>query len=656
VRRHARGRARARPAPLAVCLALLAALPAATAQEVPLLPPAATPGGAFPELPDDEALPRPPPDSAFPVPPAVERPLGEDEGDRLFVEKFVVSGVESRPEKGVVADELQQLVERLRVERQGLDEVGEDGFTPEEKQQITAFMREVVESRDLDVNFEEYAALVDRLRSERAERRAGLTIGQLQQVANAVTEYYRSAGFILAQAYIPAQEVVDGVVVIEVLEGKLGNVLVEGNEGYSDRVLAKPFEGLIDAPVTADAVEASILTMGDLPGLSAFGVFRPGATTGTADMVLRVQDEDPWSVSVRHDNHGTRFTGRRRTLVDLTVNNPTGAGDVLRASGLKALDPRSSLFYSFDYERPVLTPRTSVGAGFLRNTFDVLSNFAELGISGETRLFNAFIRHQVVRSREANLGATLRFNRKKDLTVQEGVGKLAQDDIAFLEGEVAFDNIDFDAQAINQGTFGFGIGLGNAFGGRGKDVGVDERAVPPSRVVDSGKFASSDFWKIYGSLSRLQQLRYSGQSVLVRLEGQFSNSLLVPSEQFSVGGPANVRALPIAEILADSALYGSLEWNINAPFIADRPAFKNLTWGEVLRVSFFTDYAVGMINEPGDEDETPFNVGGYGAGIQLTVPGSLTARFQWAHLIGDTEPSDPREDHSRYWLDFTYTF
>ena len=71
-----------------------------------------------------------------------------------------------------------------------------------------------------------------------ALQRAGMTIGQIQEVAAAVTERYRGAGFILAQAFVPAQEVDDGVVTIEVFEGNLGAVIFQGNEVYRDAVLA----------------------------------------------------------------------------------------------------------------------------------------------------------------------------------------------------------------------------------------------------------------------------------------------------------------------------------------------------------------------------------------------------------------------------------
>lgn len=231
-----------------MALSFCVAAPQALAQT----PPGASPGGARPELPPDRPLPSlDDPAAAFPIPPAVERPLDVESGDRVFVKQFRLTGATGRLTDGVDPEEVARLVEQLRVERQGLDRIGEDGFTDEERRRITDFMSKVVGDPSLDMSFDEYQGLVDRLRALKAEREAGMTIGQMQQIAATVTEYYRSAGYILAQAFIPAQEVVDGVIEIEVLEGTLGNVLVEGNKRYSEELLARPFDDLIDAPVTA---------------------------------------------------------------------------------------------------------------------------------------------------------------------------------------------------------------------------------------------------------------------------------------------------------------------------------------------------------------------------------------------------------------------
>ena len=192
-----------------------------------------------PVLPDEElTIPEPADAGMFPIPPVIDRPIGEDEGDRLFVSSFELKGVIDRSEMGIDQGELSAILEQARMEAQGLSEVGEDGFTDAERMEIASFMRAVVNDPDWDNKLSDYEALVDKLREEKVQREAGMTIGQIQNVANTVTEFYRRAGFVLAQAYIPAQEVADGVVAIEVIEGTLGSVLAEGNKRFSDKLLA----------------------------------------------------------------------------------------------------------------------------------------------------------------------------------------------------------------------------------------------------------------------------------------------------------------------------------------------------------------------------------------------------------------------------------
>ncbi len=642
---------------LAAATTLLASAPA-SAQ----LPSPATPGGALPQL--DQALPAvAPPAVSFPVPPVAERPLDVEEGDRVFVKKFRLRGVSDRPALGISQGDLTDVLERLRIDRQGLGDVDASGFTPAEREEIAGFMQTVITNPDQDMLFEDYQALVDKLRFERLKRDAGMTIGQLQEVANAVTEYYRSAGLILAQAFVPAQEVRDGEVVIEVVEGTLGNVLAEGNETYSNDILANPFSDIIDAPVTAAAVESRILTLSDYPGLSVFGVFQPGTEVGSSDLVLRVQDEKPYSATLRYDNHGTRFTGKRRLYGDFTWNNPTGAGDRAKVAVLKQYRPQNSSFGSIEYERPVWLPGMTVGARYGVNPFDVGAELAATGLGGRSKTLEVWTRGSFLRSRQENVFGQIGWARKQASTDINGVD-VFKDELSMLNARIDYDSIDTESRAINAASVGATIGLGDKLGGNGSTTAKGQ-AIPASRTTGTGKVASSNFWKTNANYSRLQTLT-NNQTLLVRLEGQYSPSLLTSLEQFDIGGPTSVRAYPVSEHLTDTATFVSLEWTLNVPGIlgfGDSPAFAGRTWGEVVRMSFFTDWAWGRINDPTSADEAAATFMGVGAGVQFSLPGQFTGRVQVATPVGTgiTNASNPTGDPSdhddvRWWFDLTYTF
>ena len=617
------------------------------------LPGGATPGGALPVPPT--SVPQPPSEAdlePFPVPPAVERPLDPDAGERLYVARFELIGATDHPKQDLTLAELEELVERLRREYLGLTDVDDSGFTQIERARISEVMRRLVEGADPEEDRAALEALVEGLREQRFRRLAGMTIGQIQEVAAAVTERYRRAGFILAQAIVPAQEVDDGVVTIEVFEGKLGAVRFQGNEMYTDAVLAEPFKDLIDAPVTASGIESAILATGDFPGVSVFGVFQPGTEVGETDLVVRVQNERRWQASLRADNYGTQYTGQYRVFADVQVNNLTGGGDRFYAAYLRQFDPTNGRFWQLEYEHPIGSPATFIGASAQKNPFDVGSDLEAADLSGVSEIFSIFGRRSLVRSRELNVSSIVAWQRIQATTSQASQ-PIFEDELSVLEVELNFDSIDSRARGLNLGTFGMTVGLGDLLGGHGS-LEASEQSVPPSRQGASGEFASNDFFKAYASYSRLQTL-LEDVSLLFRVDGQYSPSLLTSVEQFSIGGPASVRAYPVAEALFDSGLYGSLELTVNAPGFSHVPAFGGLTWGQVLKVSFFTDFAYGSLNDPLPTDISSESFYGYGAGLAFGIPGELQGRVQYARPFAGA-PAASDGDDDRWWFELTYQF
>ncbi|MDD2758851.1 MAG: POTRA domain-containing protein [Methylomonas sp.] len=58
-----------------------------------------------------------------------------------------------------------------------------------------------------------------------------VTLNQLRTAANNVSARYRNDGYVLAQVIIPKQALRDGVVHLEVLEGRINDVKIQGDAG-----------------------------------------------------------------------------------------------------------------------------------------------------------------------------------------------------------------------------------------------------------------------------------------------------------------------------------------------------------------------------------------------------------------------------------------
>jgi hemolysin activation/secretion protein len=569
------------------------------------LPDSSRPGAVRPEdvgrrtVPESRELP------SLPIPPVIDRPFETDAGDVVVVIQFRLLDARNLPDLDISLNEIQQILE-----------------------------------------------------AQIAARPEGFTIGQLQEAADEVTRYYRENGLILAQAVIPVQTVQSGIVEIQIYEGKLDRVLTEGNKYFSSRILERPFRKLIGKPVTNYDIESALLTLTDYPGLSVFGVFQPGRQVGTADIVLRVQQEKFYDVSLRADNHGLQNTGRARFRPVVEWNNPTRGADKIAVTMQQTYKPKNNIFYAVDYERH-LGYGLKLAAGFNRNEFDVGGELKRQNISGLTENIGASLQKQWIRSRQYNLATELSLTHKASKTfLRDRITN--HDKLSVLGVGVTFDNVDIRFKGINFIELEYSHGFNDFLGSMGSNADallLPSGSRPGRRGNDNAgrAFAEGQFSKIFASAMRLQTLPYNF-NLLARTEFQWSDDLLVPLEQYAVGGPDHVRAYPQTQQLLDRALFGSIELSHPIPFITGKQAFANRTWGELVSLAVFYDHAIGRLNKPISTDpQRHANFKGAGFQAQLIWQGILESRFIVAWPMGGKYPPE-NERNPQLWGDFTFRF
>jgi hemolysin activation/secretion protein len=688
---------------------------------LPPLPSGAQPGGAQPVMPPP-TIPIPESNLDLSVPPVYERPLGAEEGERVFVKRFVITGVVGDRKAGIDPEEiqkqvdevfasLQKIAEQQRLSKQNLEQQGPEGFTPEEQDKIIKFMQGAVKTQSQEEQQKAYQAFIQQLMLERLQRLQGLTIGNLQNIADGITKYYHDKGYFLARAVIPAQEIKDGVVNIRVLEGRLEKVQTSGNKMYSDQTLAKPFKPLLGELVTIGRTENALLTLTKYPGLSAAGVFRPGEDVGTTDIVVNVQNERHVDGSFRVDNDGTEFTGRGRAIASVDWNDLTGDADLFTATFLKTfaagsnstttsvVDGKpttttaasgSSTYYDLRYDRPILDAYNDWALDVSRNSFAV-GNIPNVG--GLSKIAELSFEHDYFRSRTSNLIGTVDLSRKRADTLDTAANAgstsqfgdvTARDDLAVLGAQLSYDLINTDTNTISTITGRFEHGFAGLLGVPTNDYvreqyllatnptlsGEQASRPPPSRVGvepvvgGNGKVNSVQVPAVptYNKITLNYQLYKNlplTQGLLFRFGGQYSPDLLSSLEQFVMGGPDSVRGAPASQFLVDKGAFASLEYSVASPGFADKHAFGSYTWGQVLRFKIFTDAAVGFDNKPVTTNRQ--YLASSGVGLVFTIPGTLTADLQWARLNGGSRAgaaTDPEaiNKSSQVWLDMTVNF
>jgi len=617
---------------------LFALLPISTVLSAPTLPDAATPGGALPRSLENRTTIVDTSDKLV-IPRVIDRPLGVDEGDRVKVREFILKGVRSYPALSIRKEDIAFIAEVNRVKRQRLDEADMEGFTPEEVDNIAEFIRQLVEEPNQRPTTASLWKLVFKLRKSEWSR--GLTMGQMQEVADEITRYYRQHGMILATAFIPAQDVVDGKVIIEVLEGKLGSVLVEANKMYSQALIKRPFSRMTGQPVIKDEIEAGLLYLTDYPGLSVSGIFKPGKNNGETDLLVKVINEERLNGAVSFDNNGSVFTGKYRTRADFAVNNLSGFGDKLNLSVLQSFEPTNGTFGNIYYSLPVASSDWLVAASLIYNQFQVTGERLGVDVVGESMIANGSLKKIFLRSRSLNIYSSAELSRKRSVSnIVDIQSQKTIDEFDVAKLELGFDAIDTRFSGINVGVLQLHQGLGKQLQAAG--------------LADSA--LNAGFRRININFSRMQTLRRN-LALLLTSQFQYSADRLNSLEQLPLGGADSVRAYPISEYLRDVGYFGSFEFIVNAPGFANKTAFAGRRWGEILSFSAFYDVGGGWLRGVVDDltETREIHLQGAGVGAKLNLPGQYYLRLQAATVVGKVKPLN-NESSQRVYLDLAYYF
>lgn len=464
---------------------------------------------------------------------------------------------------------------------------------------------------DAGITYDSIQALVNdqyRKLGGTASQPVMLSFAQMQGVADKVTERYRKAGFIVADAFLPAQTIgSDQMVQIQILEGRVGRIIVKGNKRYYTDVIAAPAQQLRDKPLQKSTVDSALLYVRDLPGVTVASTFQPGRQTGDTDLIMVAHEaKNPFTFTLGADDYGTALTGRYRALAGVTWNSPLGIGDSLSANVDYALDPNQNAYGSLAYTAPlVVVPGLSMTGGVTRSELQISSDgFAALKVRGPTTTQFAGSDWKFLNTDDLKMQASLHVMREKSQLSTQGMA-LSDERFNVLDLGYAMNRTDRRFHGVDLLQVNVRKSLA--------DQSHEPDLVSPNHA--------HDFTVMKLSYTRLQFLTRS-QRLYFKFNGQWTPDALAPMEQFVIGGPDSVRSYPIADGLSDRGYYTSLEYHVDAPFIGNKPSpFYARPWREVLELETFLDYARGF-TAGADHSSTvpPVNYSGFGVGFIFRIP------------------------------------
>lgn len=236
-----------------------------------------------------------------------------------------------------------------------------------------------------------------------------LTLPELRNAAARITRFYNDRGYVLAQAYLPAQDVVGGTVTIAVVEGRYGSIELRNQSGVPDALAGGVLGGLNPGdPVAIAPLERRLLLLSDIPGVVVHSTLSPGAEVGSSDLTVDLTRARRISGSLEADNAGNRYTGAYRFGGSINFHNPTGLGDLI---SLRVLASTEGLAYGRAAWQAPLGDAT-VGVAYTHMQYDLGREFEVLNAGGTADIFSVFASYPLIRSRNANLYALASFDAK----------------------------------------------------------------------------------------------------------------------------------------------------------------------------------------------------------------------------------------------------
>ncbi|SCX69001.1 ShlB/FhaC/HecB family hemolysin secretion/activation protein [Variovorax sp. EL159] len=371
-----------------------------------------------------------------------------------------------------------------------------------------------------------------------------LSFAELTGLAERVTRHYREAGYLVARAYLPAQEVKGGVLDIAVLEGTLGQVELRNAAGLEASALA-PLQRLpLQSAVQEQTLQRSLLALADLPGVAVQSTLRPGTAVGASDLLVEVQKTRAFQGSVDLDNYGSVYTGQYRVGTSLYWNNPLDRGDQLSLR-LQASDAR--LHYErIGYQLPLGEWGTRVGVAYSNMHYRLGKNFEVLDADGSARIASIYLRQPLLRSQTANWYAQLQFD---DKTLRDTVGRTATTTKSDLRNVVLGLNGDWQDDVGGGARNALALNLTT---GR-LQLDADSLLQDAASAKSAGSFSKFNY-----QLQRLQALT-PGLALALSLGGQQANRNLASAEKFSLGGSQGVRAYAQGEANGDEGWLATAE-------------------------------------------------------------------------------------------------
>ncbi len=385
-----------------------------------------------------------------------------------------------------------------------------------------------------------------------------VSLANIFDVANEITNHYAKAGYALSVAYIPAQEIdQNGVIRIVIVEGSINEIIYSGNVAALSKRTKRQFEKLTaETPLTVATLERYILLANDIPGLNvSTTIDRADQGAGNIRLLVNV-DHKIIEGHVGIGNRGSSALGPILGDIGFTFNNLGPLDGYISGLASHTIGQNELAYYSLSTGAFINDEGTKIDLSLSRvNASPGVPTLELLEFNTDSWIGSVGVNHPLIRSRSRNAAVWTRFDFKNSDGEMLGFST-SNENIRSLRFGGQYDWVSSEGTiTLLQGQLSQGIGI----------FGATKNGSP----LINRQNADFNYRSFKFDVSQFHHFD-DGFGLSLRASAQYSGDALIGSEQCGFGGNNYGRAYDNFEISGDKCVIGSAEISKNLPRLSNQ--------------------------------------------------------------------------------------
>ncbi|HBG49418.1 MAG TPA: hypothetical protein DDW90_07955 [Cyanobacteria bacterium UBA9971] len=437
-----------------------------------------------------------------------------------------------------------------------------------------------------------------------------LSIDDINTMLIEINNLYKKKNFITAKAVLPAQTIKGGILNIELIEGKIGKVVVEGNKFTRKPYIIGKFSQKQGDVFNIKKLEQDIIRFNDVNDVKLKGKIKAGEAFSETDIYLKAYEPNPFHFVPTFDNTGRESIGILKSGIAIAHDSLLGYRDKLTLG--TSLAHGTTAAYA-NYGIPVGNKGTRLNGLFSYNHIKIIEgDFEPLNVTGDSFIYGINISQPLISNKKVKLYGDIGFN--------------------FKESTTYFDKFKTQDTPLRTLSTGLSADVNDKYGvwhtGHSFSTGV--------KILGGHK----SFFKYEGNMYRVQRLP-KGIIGLFRASTLLSpNDNLPSTEQFQIGGSSTIRGFSEGLLIGNNGYYTSAEFIVPLSFLPEK--FCKIPLRKMIKGNLFIDHGAAY---PYKADGRPANQYDYltsaGMGLRINFSDYISGVFNWGFGMGTRESNQP---------------